>query len=280
MKYFVQLSLLISCGIAVAGGAHAQSWLNSDWDRRIPFSADPEAIEGSGTFSDFTLLLELDATGFGPVFAHADSSGQDLVVTSGDGTTVLDHELVHYDPVAQTGEIWFRVPTLSDLDNEFFLYYENDMAIPSGASAWTSDHLAVYHFGEDPSLGTLTDWGPNGGDAVAAVAPNPVGPGWQSGDRVPGQVGDGWRLDGADLWIYTKNVTSTDSSLTISAWFSNSQAIDSGAAMFTGPLGTWNLSFQRTGGVHNAGCETQNGDVAWTPDTESIQLGTAAPSSY
>ncbi len=165
MRSVALASCVAALCVIASTNAMAAAWLNGDWIRRIEFSADPDSIEGSGNFVDFTLLLELDATSFAPVFSTADSSGSDLVVTAADGTTVLDHEIVSYDPVLQTAEIWFKASSFSDAENIFYLYYDNNVETPEEAAAraslpgdaWTAEHIAVYHYAEDPSLGTLAD---------------------------------------------------------------------------------------------------------------------------
>lgn len=277
MKHFmlkrVLLILLCTGFLLEASAAQASDWIEGGWTRRIEFSAEPDSISG-GSFADFTLLLDLGAPGFEPVFAAADPAGSDLLITAADGLTVLSHERVTYDATGQTGEIWFKAPVFSTLENSFYLYYAND-SLPAWAQvslvgdsgdAWTEKHLAVYHFEEDPSLGVLNDSGPGMNDGTAALGPVPTGPGWTSGDRVPAAIGSGWQMDGVDEWIYADGFASTDSSFTISAWFWNSSSIDGGAMAFQADNTVWDISFQRTGGSPRPDLETPKGQVSWLPD--------------
>lgn len=272
---------LILTGLLAVAPANA-AWLSPDWQRRVSFHAADGSVEAGETFSDFTLVLELDATDFGQVFAYTDPAGQNLVITADDGETILDHEVVGYDSLTQTAEVWFRATELSEVARSFYLYFD----LQSGGSgtvtnvtsapgtAWSPSHLAVYHFTEDPSLGTLKDWGPNARDAVAAERPGgPLGPGWTSSNLVGGAVGRGWEFDGVDLYAYCDNVVSTDSSFTISAWFANSQVVDKGATAFQAPDGAWEMSFQRDGNNPTADFVVNaNGSVSWLPSIPDADM--------
>lgn len=266
--------IAVCAGVLGVTTAHAE-WLSPDWKWRIEFHATDGSIAGSEAFADFTLLLELDAVDFTTLFSNTDLDGDNLRITAGDGVTTLDHELVSYDPVAQTAEIWFRALQLSDAQRSFYLYFDMQptgdgpvLPVAGGpGSAWTPQHLAVYHFAEDPSLGALKDWGPHAHDAVPDVPDGgPTGPGWTSSNRVAGQVGDGWFFDGIDLFAHADNVASTDSSFTVSAWFANSPLVDKGAMAFQAPDGVWNMSFHRRGGSPFADVETPSGSLSWLPD--------------
>lgn len=277
MRRIGRMAMLLTCGVVLSGvlgiAPASAAWLSPEWNRRIGFSVADGQLTGTG-LDGFTLLLTLDDARFGDVFDHADPSGDGLVITAGDGETVLEHEVVSYDVGTRTAELWFQVPTLDDADRAFFLYYEQQALVGGAVSsiestpgaAWTDAHLAVFHFSEDPSLGILRDWGPNGSDATAAVRYNPLGPGWTSSNLVDGAVGTGWRFDGEDVYAYIDYLASADSSFTVSAWFANSQAVDKGAMAFQSPFGGWSMSFQRTQGDPNGDLETLNGVMSWLPD--------------
>src|SRR5690606_5281654 len=147
----------------------AASWLDLEWSQRVELRAKPELVAGS--FSDFTLLVQLDADSLGAVFTGARPDGADLVFTASDGTTVLDHELVSFDPIAGEAEMWVRAPQLSPTENTFYLYFGNDtVTVPvPGGDAWSDDHVGVYHFDADPLSGQQPDSGPRGNDALVGA---------------------------------------------------------------------------------------------------------------
>ena len=83
--------------LGLVGNSFATApWYNSAWSHRLEFTAQPSLIEDGETFTEFTLLLELNATDHPTVYSVAKSDGSDLVLTGYDGNTVLAHELIHH----------------------------------------------------------------------------------------------------------------------------------------------------------------------------------------
>ena len=190
-------------------------WTLGSWKYRIPITVKPDSIQGNGSLLDFSVLLRL-----GPaeasVFAGANANGSDLLVTKADGTTVLGHQVVSFDPVLQQAEIWFRADTLSKAVHRFYLYYGNasQTTFPSPGTAWNSKYVAVYHFAENPGSGVLKDWGPRANDANAAVS----GSNWTSSDVIAGQIGQAWNFNGTTHFIQANAISTPDSTFVISAW--------------------------------------------------------------
>jgi flagellar hook capping protein FlgD len=214
--------LCVSAGTWLGGSAVSApanpgqaAWASGSWLYRIPITAKPDSIQGSGALVDISLLLKL-----GPaqasVFAGANANGSDLLITKADGTTPLGHEVVSFNPGAQSGEVWFRPDSLSKSVNKFYLYYGNPLAtiFPAAGAAWNSKYLAVYHFSENPGLGVLKDWGPRGNNANAAAA----GSNWTSGDVTTGQVGQAWNFNGTTHYLQAFSISTPDTSYVISAW--------------------------------------------------------------
>lgn len=89
-----------------------------------------------------------------PVFAlTVPMGGSDLrITTDSAGTTEVPFEIVSLDTVAETCEIWAKVPTLSyNSSTSLFLWYGNSSALPYSATdtygsqnVWTN-YNAVYH---------------------------------------------------------------------------------------------------------------------------------------
>lgn len=259
------LSFLVLAGVFTfyAGAtAVADVWLSPDWQWRVRFAANPASI-AAGPHSDMTLVVTLDAANAPFVFTDAKADGSDLVVTSADGTTVLPAEIVNYDPVTPSAEIWFKTPLLSSTDNEFFLYYSNpDTTVTAGqGDAWTPEHIAVYHFADDPTGGFLNDSGP--GNNFATVGPGST---WDPSDVVSGTVGDAWKFDGQTDWLYSDEVVAAGESFTISAWFANDEGAPQTAMAFQSRSGFWDLSFLRTSQDPNADLRTGSGEIYWEPD--------------
>ena len=92
-------------------------------------------VSGSADLTDFPLLITLTDVDLKDA-AHAGHVGQadggDLLFTSADGTTQLDHEIESYDPATGTLVAWVKVPTLSPAtDTVLYLYYGNAAAAKS-----------------------------------------------------------------------------------------------------------------------------------------------------
>src|SRR5205823_5323207 len=116
----------------------------------------------------------------------------DILFTSGDGTTKLNHEIEKYD--SATGQLvaWVQLPTLyAQKDTQMYLYYGNASASSqqSVTATWNSNYKAVWHLKEDPSGSapqmqdsTSTNSGANdltsnGSMPATAVIPGKIGNG-------------------------------------------------------------------------------------------------------
>lgn len=87
------VTLLLS--VVVAPSALA-AWVNPAWTyrQRITISSSVASVD----HTDFPYLIRISNLA-NPVFANAQPDGDDLVLTAADGSTVLDHEIEHYDAV-------------------------------------------------------------------------------------------------------------------------------------------------------------------------------------
>lgn len=262
--------LTVFCGLALLISAHpaaAQSpWVHTDWSQRVPFSANPSLIAGNESFEDFALLVTLDGTRHSDVFAGAKPDGSDLLFVSASGATVLDREIVRYDATAQEAEIWVRVPSLSAVDNGFYLYFDNPAAnFPqSVAGTWSADYRAVYHFEDDPASLLLTDSSPAGADIYLNASH-----GWTSGDAEPVKIGRGWHLNGSTHHIATNAISTADSSYTIEAWLTHD--VDNTDFFFHANPDFWHVSSHvpSSGTVDYA--PGGGGTVRWEPWPIPIQ---------
>lgn len=169
-------------------------------------------------------LVDADLLGFPLLvsFAHTElaervTAAQDFVFTAEDGTTVLPHEIVSYDPVLGALEAWVRVPALRSIfDTKVFVYYGNPSppSLPSPALVWTEGFEAVWHLDE-----AAADEASGAQHANAATGQVP---GVQSGNHdVPGRVGRAQRFDGDDDRVSIDGadaISLGDVDCTISAW--------------------------------------------------------------
>lgn len=153
-----------------------------------------KASEIDQDLTDFPVYIDL--SGLTPDFHKYVNQvdARDIRVTAADGTTELPREVVFYDADTDTGEMYFKAPTLSsETDTDFYIYYgdasANDYAFDDTYGAqnvWDSNYLAVYHLQEDPS-GVNSDSTANGYHLNNNN--NLV-----SGDSVSGRIGKGVRV--------------------------------------------------------------------------------------
>ncbi|MDO9001721.1 MAG: DUF2341 domain-containing protein, partial [Bacteroidota bacterium] len=110
-----------------------------------------EISVGTNNLSNFPVLVRLTDNDL----RHNTSGGKieningyDIVFTSSDGSTIINHQLEQYNPV--TGELiaWVQIPLLSaTVDTDFYLYFSNSTVSvdPSTTSTWDANFKATYH---------------------------------------------------------------------------------------------------------------------------------------
>jgi len=186
---------------------------NGEWTFRQKLTINSSYVDDTGAadLSDFPIVYNK----VNPyLVGKTQSAGQDIVFTSSDGITQLDHEIEEFD--TQTGKLvaWIRIPTLDyNNDTTIYLYYGNknttDMQDANGT--WytdgdgdtISDYKAVLHMNQDPTTAVLdsTSFGNNGTSAGSMT----------SGDLEEGAIGKSIDFDGSDDYLNVGN----DASLNI-----------------------------------------------------------------
>ncbi|MEN8229246.1 MAG: DUF2341 domain-containing protein, partial [Bacteroidota bacterium] len=192
-------------------------WLDG-YCYRKRIAIDPTKVSGTADHSNFPVLISIasdtdlaDEANGGLV---NDSNGWDLMFTSSDGTTLLDHDVEHYDPTTGEYVAWVEVPILDYNDSTIiFLYfgYDTPLLDPSTSNTWSNGFVSVYHLHDD----FLDALGSNNGTNEGSI------------DIIGGGIsGDGQEFDydivpDPDLdtaRIELGGVDVDNDSLTISAW--------------------------------------------------------------
>ena len=89
----------------------SQSWYNTNWAYRKILAIDQTQVGATGApHANFPVLVSRTDT---DLQSKAQSTGNDILFTSSDGTTKLSHEIEKY--VSGTGELvaWVKVPSVS-----------------------------------------------------------------------------------------------------------------------------------------------------------------------
>jgi len=217
----LRLSFLFFIGIMFPAFALAD-WYNTDWQYRKKITIDNTKVSGTSDLTNFPILIngtDLDwrHTGSGGNVGQTD--GGDILFTSSDGTTRLDHEIEKY--TSTNGEIiaWVRIPTLSyNSDTDIYMYYGNASVADQWniAGTWDTGLKGVWHLNEDPS-GTA----PQMKDATSNNNDGTSNGSMTSGDQVDAKIGKGIEIDGSNDWINVPNASSinlTGTAFTLSAW--------------------------------------------------------------
>jgi len=116
ITFSMVLALLVSFSVT-----NAQDWYDVNWQYRKALIIDADQV--AANLTDFPLLVDLtDAD----LQSKALPSGDDILFTGDDGTTLLDYEIESYDGVAGSLIAWVEVPTLSSTaETVIYMYYGN-----------------------------------------------------------------------------------------------------------------------------------------------------------
>ncbi|MDI1355855.1 MAG: DUF2341 domain-containing protein [bacterium] len=158
--------LLLLCFL-LREGASQSAVCAYKYRKRITF--DPTKVSGPSDLANFPALVNITSDNDLRVVAssgHVESaSGFDIIFTSDDGVTKLDHQLEKY--TSTTGELvaWVRIPTLStSLNTYIYMYYGNTAIVADQSlnTTWNSAYKGVWHLTNN----VLTDGTANGNNGV------------------------------------------------------------------------------------------------------------------
>lgn len=129
------------------------AWLNDDWLYRKKITIDADEVDANLT--DFPVYLNLANLG-SDFHSSVKSAGEDIRITTSDGETEVPVEVVAIDTGNETGEVWFKAPSISSSSNtDFWIYYGNAGAsLPAVTdtygrnNVWTNGYVGVWHMQE------------------------------------------------------------------------------------------------------------------------------------
>ncbi len=133
-------------------------WYNSGWTYRMRFVIDEAQVTETSNITNFHLLINKRIH----ELSKAQASGNDIIFTSGDGTTVLPHEIEYFNNVSGELTAWVEVSTLSyNADTDIYMYYGNPTASnqqqPSqmwgavSSGGFSATYVGAWHLNQDPS---------------------------------------------------------------------------------------------------------------------------------
>ncbi|MBA0386990.1 MotA/TolQ/ExbB proton channel family protein [Stenotrophomonas maltophilia] len=177
--------LLLAALVALPAAAADANWWQAEWKYRKPITIDagPQGAGLAGDPGRTPLLLRLHTGNFG--FDGTQDAGNDLRFVSGDGRTVLAHQIEQFDPKMGLALVWVDVPAFSAAAPQtIWMYYGNEKAPASGngQQVFDPDYTLVYHFAEAnaPARDT-TAYGNNAGAVAPPAEGSVIGRGVQLG---------------------------------------------------------------------------------------------------
>ncbi|MCA9369102.1 DUF2341 domain-containing protein, partial [Candidatus Woesebacteria bacterium] len=257
-------------------GTPGSAWYSANWLYRKKMDIDSTLVDGSTDLTNFPVLISLTDT---DVQAAALSNGDDIVFTSADGTTKLDHEIENYNSSTGEMQIWVRIPTLgATSDTSIYVYYGNSGASnqESIANTWNTDYQLVWHLNEDPtgSAPQAEDSTTNTNDGTAT--------GLTAGDLITAQIHKGISFADDNQYYTAPDDSSISglSNLTFSLWVYDPSwpAFD---YEFIGGKSNWSDNREYRFRIDQGNIVwTLSGDGSNTSDTSPVAASSLAESTW
>ncbi|MFQ5908655.1 MAG: DUF2341 domain-containing protein [Thermoplasmata archaeon] len=225
------------------------AWYDANWSYRKSITINSTKV--SADLTDFPVLIDL--TSDADLAANAQSDGDDILFTSSDAASKLNHEIERFD--GTTGELvtWVNVTSLSSVsDTVLYMYYGNSTvgSQQNVAGTWGSGYKGVWHLNDD-----FLDSTSNNNDGTN-----------QGSTDTTGKIGDSQNFAGSQ-WVqvpHSSSISITGTQITVSAWVNLSQSQPNDAGVVLKSTSSYEI---------HLGVETA--------DTGNFRInGTGAPTSY
>ncbi len=186
------------------------------WSYRKTIVVNNVKVEGASDLNNFPMLVDMTDADLA-LYAQAD--GDDILFTSSDGTTKLDHEIELYTTATGRLTAWVRIPTLDyDNDTTIYMYYGNSGATnqENVTGVWDSNYKGVWHMGESATVASdlVLDSTSNANNASSTGTSFPV--------LATGKIGSGQDFDGSNDYL---RVVQDDNSLDLN-WTSTNYTFE------------------------------------------------------
>lgn len=211
---------------------HAQDWYNANWIYRKQIIIDYTKVSSNGApHSNFPVLISLSSDA--NLSSNARADGYDILFTSGDGTTKLNHQRVSYSNGSL--QAWVNIPSLSATANTvLYMYYgyASSADQQNSSATWNSNFKGVWHLEE--TSGTFYDaskYSKNGTDYVSASSKE-------------GKIGKGQNFDGYNDFISLGTGCFTTWTTTVEFWVKPDCPANYDAVFIQGYHGCCNFQFR------------------------------------
>jgi hypothetical protein len=130
-------------------------WFAANWTYRKQLTIDYTMVSSTSDLTNFPALVaytDTDLKSSSNGGHAATSTGYDIMFTSIDGSTKLNHEIESYSSSTGAIVMWVQIPTLSCTTNTaFYIYYGNNNVTSTQenvSSTWDGSFRSVWHLKE------------------------------------------------------------------------------------------------------------------------------------
>ncbi|MGV8141081.1 MAG: DUF2341 domain-containing protein, partial [Candidatus Woesearchaeota archaeon] len=183
-------------------------WNMPSWLYRKQIVIDHTKV--TADLTNFPVLIDFTDAAVG---LHAQPDGDDLLFTSADGVTKLNHEIETFTSTDGKLLAWVNIPFLSSTqDTILYMYYGNSDASNQQniEGVWDSNYLAVHHLEEISGAVTDSTSNNNDGTPLNGVSQNIVG-----------KINGGDQFDGSNDRTQLPKVFNSETQFTIEGWINS-----------------------------------------------------------
>jgi len=184
------------------------AWYSPNWASRELIRINHDQV--TGNLTNFPVMISLTDS---DLQSGAQADGDDILFTSDDKITKLNHEIEEYDSSDGTLVAWVNIPSLSSIvDTDIYMYFENSFASnqQNAQDVWDDDFIMIQHLNETSGVRTDSTQYGNDGTASGNVA-----------HTASGFIGGAADFDGSNsvIDISTSSSLNTLDTMTAEAWF-------------------------------------------------------------
>lgn len=199
---------------------HAQleataDWYNTSWDYRKKITINSTVVsESDAGETNFPVMINIASDS--DLASDPRSDGYDILFTSSNGETKIDHEIELYDDSEGDLVAWVETPSLSSTsDTYLYMYYGNSSAADqqNASGTWDSNFIMVQHM-DDDTTASVSESSGNSNDGLKLAANEPIV------TVTEGTLGQSQKFDNNDDYVNVPHDSSlnTVNTMTISAW--------------------------------------------------------------
>lgn len=214
-QFLLVVLLLLSMPAPPSANAAVSDWYSDNWTYRKKLTIDNTKVDADLT--NFPVLVSRTDT---DLRDDAQDDNDDILFTSSDGVSKLDHEIESFDGATGALVAWVEVPSVANAsDTVIYMYYGyGSAAAQSNATGvWDANYKGVWHMDE-----AMTDEATTGALDASNTSDTDNDLAQQGNDDITGKIGTGQTFDGTNDYVtdaYDADFDFGTGALTASGWF-------------------------------------------------------------